>query len=102
MDHTHCQFPFLQEHWLSDTQHNDIGILNANYLSTGLSCLNNIDVLSDLILLIDELYRRTLSGGLFVVCLNIYALSFGFMLRPMSCNVMFCCERYQQVIIIIC
>ena len=44
MDHNQCQFLFLQEHWLSDTQINDLVILNANYLSTG---VHNRDVLSD-------------------------------------------------------
>ena len=46
MDHNHCQFLFLQEHWLSDAQLNDIGIWNTIYLATGVSGFNNKDVLS--------------------------------------------------------
>ena len=39
MDYNHCQFLFLHEHWLSDIQCNDLGILNANNLFT--SVLNS-------------------------------------------------------------
>ena len=46
MDHNHCQFLYLQERWLSDTQLDDLGILNDNYLSAGVSGFNCMDDLS--------------------------------------------------------
>ena len=40
-----CQFIFLQEHWLSDGQLDELNSISINYLSVGVSGFNNSDVL---------------------------------------------------------
>ena len=54
----------------------------------------------------DEIYRRTLSFAVDCLSSNCnlvsfvsrYAVNYGRMFSPKDRNVMFCCERYQQVV----
>ena len=60
----------------------------------------------DSIPLLDDICRRTLfftvdcSSSIYnlISFVSRHAVNFGRMFSPMDCNVMFCCERYQQAV----